>query len=39
MDTALRDINELIALGILEKMASGGRSTSYQLALKPSNAV
>ena len=36
MDTALRDINELIALGILEKMASGGRSTSYQLARKPS---
>ena len=35
MDTALRDINELIALGILEKMASGGRSTSYQLARKP----
>lgn len=32
MDTALRDINELIDLGILEKMGSGGRSTNYQLA-------
>lgn len=38
MDTALRDINELIALGILEKMASGGRSTSYQLARKSNKA-
>ena len=34
MDTALRDINELITLGILEKMSSGGRSTSYQLTQK-----
>lgn len=33
MDTALRDINELIDLGILEKMGSGGRSTNYQLVL------
>jgi Fic family protein len=39
MDTALRDINELIALGILEKMASGGRSTSYQLARKSSKVI
>ncbi|MBF0109292.1 MAG: Fic family protein [Magnetococcales bacterium] len=31
-DTALRDINELIALGVLRKMASGGRSTAYELA-------
>ena len=30
-DTALRDINDLIAKGILEKEASGGRSTSYRL--------
>ncbi|MBF0612013.1 MAG: Fic family protein [Magnetococcales bacterium] len=30
-DTALRDINELIIHGILLKMASGGRSTAYQL--------
>lgn len=28
-DTALRDIEALIALGILEKEPSGGRSTSY----------
>lgn len=33
MDTALRDINELIDLGVLEKMGSGGRSTNYQLVL------
>jgi Fic family protein len=31
-DTALRDINELISLGILEKDAGGGRSTSYSLS-------
>jgi Fic family protein len=31
-DTALRDISELIALGVLKKSASGGRSTSYVLA-------
>lgn len=30
-DTALRDINELVAYGILRKSASGGRSTSYEL--------
>lgn len=30
-DTALRDINELIALGVLCKTNSGGRSTSYEL--------
>jgi Fic family protein len=30
-DTALRDINELLARGILEKNSSGGRSTSYRL--------
>ena len=30
-DTALRDINELLALGVLAKSASGGRSTSYEL--------
>ncbi|MBF0097213.1 MAG: Fic family protein [Magnetococcales bacterium] len=30
-DTALRDINELITLGILRRMASGGRSTAYEL--------
>ena len=31
-DTALRDINELIALGVLEKAAGGGRSTGYKLS-------
>ena len=30
-DTALRDISELLALGVLKKSASGGRSTSYEL--------
>ena len=32
-DTALRDINELIARGILCRTSSAGRSTSYQLQL------
>jgi Fic family protein len=31
-DTALRDIQELIELGVLQKDAGGGRSTSYSLA-------
>ncbi|MFP3563799.1 Fic family protein [Paraburkholderia sp. SIMBA_030] len=31
-DTALRDISELLALGVLKKSAAGGRSTSYELA-------
>jgi Fic family protein len=30
-DTALRDINELVQFGILDKEASGGRSTNYIL--------
>ena len=30
-DTTLRDINELIALGALRKMAGGGRSTAYEI--------
>lgn len=30
-DTALRDINELLAAGVLRKSAAGGRSTSYEL--------
>lgn len=30
-DTALRDITELIACGVLMKSAAGGRSTSYEL--------
>jgi Fic family protein len=32
-DTALRDINDLLARGVLTKEASGGRSTSYILSL------
>ena len=31
-DTALRDISELIELGILQKDEAGGRSTTYSLA-------
>ena len=30
-DTALRDISELLALGVLRKSGAGGRSTSYEL--------
>lgn len=30
-DTALRDINELVDLGVLERSGAGGRSTSYEL--------
>jgi Fic family protein len=30
-DTALRDISELLARGVLRKSAAGGRSTSYEL--------
>lgn len=35
-DTALRDINELLAYGALRKSAAGGRSTSYELNEPPS---
>ncbi|MDN5850743.1 MAG: Fic family protein [Nitrococcus sp.] len=31
-DTALRDINELIARGVMRKSPAGGRSTSYEIA-------
>jgi Fic family protein len=31
-DTALRDINDLLALGLLTKSEAGGRSTGYELA-------
>lgn len=34
-DTALRDINALIEHGVLARDSSGGRSTSYSLALEP----
>lgn len=30
-DTALRDINELLALGVLRRAAGGGRSTGYEV--------
>jgi len=30
-DTALRDVNELIALGVLRKAEGGGRSTAYEI--------
>jgi len=30
-DTALRDINDLLSRGVLQKTAAGGRSTSYEL--------
>jgi len=30
-DTALRDINDLLARGLLRKMDAGGRSTRYEL--------
>ena len=33
--TALRDIDQLIAVGILEREKGGGRSTSYRLKEKP----
>lgn len=33
-DTALRDITQLLQMGVLRKSASGGRSTSYELALE-----
>jgi Fic family protein len=32
-DTALRDINELLALGLLQKLEGGGRSAGYDLCL------
>lgn len=34
-DTALRDINDLIARGILARDGAGGRSTSYSLVEEP----
>lgn len=30
-DTAIRDINELINKGLLQKEAAGGRSTNYEI--------
>lgn len=34
-DTALRDINDLLARGVLRKAEGGGRSTSYELDASP----
>ncbi|WP_322091822.1 Fic family protein [Paraburkholderia bannensis] len=34
-DTALRDINDLVARGMLRKAEGGGRSTSYELTPPP----
>ena len=34
-DTALRDITDLIARGVLVKEEAGGRSTSYSLVDRP----
>ncbi|MDO9475257.1 MAG: DUF4172 domain-containing protein, partial [Pseudohongiella sp.] len=34
-DTALRDIIDLLALGVLRKTDAGGRSTSYELSDLP----
>lgn len=34
-DTALRDINDLLARGVLRKTEAGGRSTSYELTALP----
>ena len=33
-DTALRDINDLLARGVLRKLGGGGRSTGYELLAK-----
>jgi Fic family protein len=34
-DSAVRDINDLIEKGILQKEAAGGRSTNYQMTGLP----
>ena len=34
-DTALRDITDLLARGVLRKSDAGGRSTSYELIDSP----
>ena len=33
-DTALRDINDLLARGVLRRLEGGGRSTGYELCIK-----
>ena len=37
-DTALRDITDLLARGVLRKSDAGGRSTSYELNDSPEQA-
>ncbi len=34
-DTALRDVKDLLAAGLLERNPGGGRSTTYRLADAP----
>lgn len=36
-DTALRDISDLLARGVLRKSVAGGRSTSYELSEPPAS--
>jgi Fic family protein len=36
-DTALRDIDDLLAHGILAKSPVGGRSTNYSLIVSPTS--
>jgi Fic family protein len=38
-DTALRDINELLAAGVLRRTDGGGRSTAYELVAAPATPV
>ena len=38
-DTALRDINDLLARGVLRKTDAGGRSTSYVLDEYPTTSA
>jgi Fic family protein len=38
-DTSLRDINDLLARGVLLKSDAGGRSTSYKLSEMPSSTM
>jgi len=38
-DSAVRDINDLIDKGILQKAAAGGRSTNYELIGMPAGST
>jgi Fic family protein len=38
-DTALRDINDLLAQGVLQRLDGGGRSTAYILVKTGSSAL